>query len=279
MIRRLAYNLHFMMTGAKADNRFQTDASKYAAYLETPEGRLRLDLAFGNLKEFLPVRKDKTPLCALDLGCGTGATAIRLARIGYFVKLLDSSEAMLNLARSAAGEAGVSELLAASVGDVANIPSLFKAKSFDVIICHNILEYVDEPLAALTCAARLLRNSSSLISLLVRNQAGEMLKAAIRTGDLAAAENALTSEWGQESLYGGKVRLFKLEQLRVLMKAASLSIIAERGVRVVADYLPPKVSREEEYDRIFELERKLGRRTEFISASRYLQVLARGVCA
>jgi hypothetical protein len=34
--------------------RFQTGAPKYAAYLETPEGRLRLDLAFANLQDFLP---------------------------------------------------------------------------------------------------------------------------------------------------------------------------------------------------------------------------------
>jgi len=59
------------------------------------------------------------------------------------------------------------------------------------------------------------------------------------------------------------------------MKAASLGIIAERGVRIVADYLPLKVSRSEEYDRILELERKLGTRAEFVAVARYVQVLAR----
>ena len=34
--------------------RFRTGAAKYAAYLETPEGRLRHDLAFANLQDFLP---------------------------------------------------------------------------------------------------------------------------------------------------------------------------------------------------------------------------------
>src|ERR1700757_4231889 len=49
--------------------RFRSGADRYAAYLETPEGRLRLDLAFANLLEFLPPAK--RPLHALDLGCGT----------------------------------------------------------------------------------------------------------------------------------------------------------------------------------------------------------------
>ena len=268
-----------MKTGAQAENRFQSEAGKYAAYVQTAEGRLRLDLAFGNLQEFLPARQDQVPRCALDLGCGTGTTAVRLARLGFQVTVLDSSEAMLDIAQRAAREARVTDLLTARGGDAANISSLLKAKSFHVILCHNILEYVDDPSAVLAGAAGLLRDSSSVLSVLVRNQAGEVLKAAIQAGDLAAAEGALGSEWGEESLYGGKVRLFTLEQLRELMRAVSLKIIAERGVRMVADYLPAEVSRSDEYDHIFELERKLGRRPEFVSASRYLQVLARGVRA
>jgi hypothetical protein len=108
----------------------------------------------------------------------------------------------------------------------------------------------------------------------VRSQAGEVLKAAIQAGDLAGAENALTSEWTQESLYGGKVRLFTLDKMRDMSKAASLKIISERGVRIIADYLPSKVSRVDEYERIFELERKLGRRAEFTAAARYTHLLA-----
>jgi S-adenosylmethionine-dependent methyltransferase len=158
--------------------------------------------------------------------------------------------------------------------DVTRLPDLFAARSFDLILCHNVLEYVDDPGAVLCNTARLLRNSSAILSLLVRSQAGEVLKAAIQTGDLAAANDALISNWGQESLYGGKVRMFTLEKIRGLMQAVSLKVIAERGVRVIIDYLPPKVSREEEYARIFDLERKLGSRSEFIAAARYIQVLA-----
>ena len=42
------------MTANDDCERFRTGAAKYAAYLETPEGRLRLDLAFANLQDFLP---------------------------------------------------------------------------------------------------------------------------------------------------------------------------------------------------------------------------------
>jgi S-adenosylmethionine-dependent methyltransferase len=259
------------MTAKDNFDRFQTGAAKYAAYLETPEGRLRLDLAFANLQDCLP--QATRSLLALDLGCGTGAIAIRLARLGVHVTLLDSSVPMLDFAKRAAREAGVTELIALKHGDAAQFEDLFHAESFDVILCHNILEYVDEPCAMLRNAARALRDPSSIMSVLVRNPAGEVLKAAIQDGDLTAAELSLTAEWGHESLYGGRVRLFTAPSLQAMLLESSLVVTVERGVRVMSDYLPTRISRNDEYERILELERKLSRRPEFAAVARYRHCL------
>ena len=259
------------MTKQPQQDRF-TDAAKYAAYLETPEGRLRLDLAFANLQQFLPKAADS--LLALDLGCGTGATAVRLAQLGIHVTLLDASEPMLELAGVAARRARVDGKIALKHGNVSGLAALFSAGSFDVILCHNILEYVEDPGAVLRNAACALRDSSSIISILVRNQAGEVLKAALKDGDLAATEHNLTADWSRESLYGGSVRLFTANALKATLTAASLEAHAHAGVRVLSDYLPLQVYRSAEYERIFELERKLGRRPEFAGIARYRQCLA-----
>ena len=255
--------------------RFRSGAHEYAAYLETPEGRLRSDLTLANLEDFLPTRPSGKSLFALDVGCGTGATAICLARLGIHATLLDSSAEMLDIAQRAAREAGVTANVALQQGDASQLAKLFNAGSFDVILCHNVLEYLDDPAAVLNGAARALRDSSAMLSVLVRNQAGEVLKAAIQAGDLAAAENGLTTEWGQESLYGGRVRLFTSAGLRAMLTKAALAAIAERGVRVLADYLPPRVSRNDDYQRVFQLERKLGSRPEYAAVARYTHCLAR----
>jgi S-adenosylmethionine-dependent methyltransferase len=213
-------------------------------------------------------------LHVLDLGCGTGAIAVRLARLGLHVTLLDASLPMLDFAKRAAMEAGVTERIALKHGDAVQLATLFDAASFDLILCHNILEYIDDPGAVLRGTARTLRDPSGILSVLVRNQAGEVLKAAIQGGDLAATEHNLTSEWGHESLYGGRVRVFAAESLQAMLVAASFAVTAERGVRVVSDYLPQRVSRTAEYERIFELERKLGTRPEFAAVARYTHCLA-----
>src|SRR4029077_3600597 len=168
------------MNSMAVDERFQNGAQDYVAYLETPEGRLRADLAFANLEDVLPRSRAEKSLCALDVGCGTGATAIRLARLGMHVTLPDWSPAMLDIAKRAAREAGVTDQVVLQHGDATQLANLFHTRSFDVILCHNILEFCDDPVAVLCGAARALRDSSAILSVLVRNQAGEVFKAAIQ---------------------------------------------------------------------------------------------------
>jgi S-adenosylmethionine-dependent methyltransferase len=259
----------------KIDERFQAEADKYAAYLETPEGRLRLDLPFANLREILPLPGASASLRALDLGCGTGANGLRLARLGYHVTLMDVSGPMLEIAQRAAQEAGLMEKVETKQGYADRFADFFDEPAFDLILCHNILEFVEDPSAVVRSSARALRNSSGILSVLVRNRAGEVLKAAILSGDVDAATHTLTAEWGNEALYGGKVRLFTPEATRSMLRAASLEVIAERGVRVMADYLSPRVSLSDEYDRVFALERRLGGRRDFSAIARYTHFLAR----
>src|SRR5438094_8347481 len=129
------------MTANDDFERFRTGAAKYAAYLETPEGQLRLDLAFANLKDFLP--QATRSLLALDLGCGTGAIAVRLARLGLHVTLLDASVPMLDFAKRDAPEAGRTGRVALKHGDAAQFANVFHAGSLDVSLCHNLLDHAD----------------------------------------------------------------------------------------------------------------------------------------
>src|ERR1700730_849766 len=102
-----------MKTTVTGENRFENDAIRYAAYLETPEGRLRGDLTFANVQDFLPAPPGIKLLCALGLGCGPGIPAVRLARLGIHVTLLDSSPTMLALAERTIVEAGVRDKVTA----------------------------------------------------------------------------------------------------------------------------------------------------------------------
>ncbi len=259
---------------------FQGDVEKYIAYLQTTEGRLRLDLAWMNLRNFLP-RAGVSILSgtsqALDLGGGTGATALCLAELGFHVTLVDKAEAMLSLAAEAARGAGISDRLTFQQADAADLASLFPSSFFDVVVCHNMLEYAEDPAAVLRGIRQVSKCSpGAVVSIVVRNRAGEVLKAGIKAGDLALAEKNLTAEWACESLYGGRVRLFRPAELRDQLHQASLEIIAERGVRVMADYLPRELSQDAAaYERLLAFEQSLGEQPDLAAIARYTQVLAR----
>jgi hypothetical protein len=66
-------------------SRFQ-DADKYSAYLKTPAGRLRSELAWENVRRFLP--GNASECLALEVGGGTGFVSVRLARLRFEVVLL-----------------------------------------------------------------------------------------------------------------------------------------------------------------------------------------------
>ncbi|MGB9241879.1 MAG: methyltransferase domain-containing protein [Terriglobales bacterium] len=252
-------------------SRFQ-DADKYAAYLKTPAGRLRSDLACKNLREFFPPNAAQRR--ALDVGGGTGFASVQLARMGFEVVLLDRSEEMLRIAREEAEADGVAARISFCDRDASELPGLFDAESFDVIICHNLLEYSESPSTTVRDIAHMLR-SDAVLSILVRNRNGEVLKDAIKSRDWKLATANLTAETVVESLYGEALRVFTPLEVRNLCARAGLDVVAEYGVRVFFDYLGVENLTDGPYAEIFRLESNLGARPEFSAIARYIQVIAR----
>ena len=258
--------------GSPGTLRFQ-DAGKYAAYLKTPAGRLRSELAWENVRRFLP--RDVSKHRAFDVGGGTGFASVQLARMGYEVVLLDSSEQMLRIAREQAGAGDGSTRISFCHAETGQLRERFAAEFFDVVVCHNLLEYSEDPSTTVRDIAHVLRKDG-VLSVLVRNRAGEVLKNAIKSRDWKLAVANLSAETVVDSLYGERVGVFSLEEIRDLLAAAALQIVAEHGVRVFSDYVDLEDLTDAAFSQIFELESALGVRPEFVAIARYIQVIARG---
>ena len=256
-------------------SRFQ-DADKYAAYLRTPTGKLRSELAWENMRRFLPHHASKRR--ALDVGGGTGFASLQLARMDFEVVLLDGSEQMLRIARHQAEACGVTARISFCQADVGQLARLFDAESFDVVVCHNLLEYTEEPSTTVRDIARVLRKDG-VFSVLVRNRAGEVLKEAIKSRDWNLVTADLTADVVVDNLYGEAVRVFTAAQIRDWLVRAGLEVAAEYGVRVFFDYVGLENLTDAAYSQIFKLESMLGARPEFSAIARYFQAIARRSCA
>jgi ubiquinone/menaquinone biosynthesis C-methylase UbiE len=91
----------------------------------------------------------------LEVGCGPGLLAVELAKRGFNVTAVDSSEGMVELARAHAAEAGVPEGLVVSAGDAHALP--FPTAAYDLVIALGVVPWLHSPAAALTEMARVMK--------------------------------------------------------------------------------------------------------------------------
>lgn len=189
------------------------------------------------------VARERGPRDVLDLGGGTGGQAVRIAAAGHRVTVVDPSpDALAALARRA-DENGVGERLHGVQGDAENLADLVPAGSVDLVLCHGVLEVVDDPAQALTAAATALRPTGrlSLVAAL-RNAA---VLARVASGHLRAATHVLTDPDGRSGPGDPLLRRFDRAAVLDLLQATGFTVLAAEGLRVFADLVPRSAVAEE----------------------------------
>ncbi|WP_223732022.1 class I SAM-dependent methyltransferase [Streptomyces purpurogeneiscleroticus] len=199
-------------------------------------------------------------LRVLDVGLGQGTQALRLARAGHKVTGLESDPTMLAAVRaSLAGEpAGIQERVRLIEGDGRDTGAHFPAGTFDVVLCHGVLMYVDEPDPMLAGLARVLA-PGGLLSVLVRNADALALRPGL-SGDWDTAMTAFDSPRYKNRL-GLTVRADRLAALTDTLAGIGAPLHAWYGVRLFTDLaaddaVPPPV---EELTRLLAAEERAGR--------------------
>ncbi len=211
----------------------------------------------------------------LDVGGGTGRFAVPLAQLGHRVAVLEPSpDALAGLERRAA-EAGVGDRLRWVQDDAAQLAAAFDAGSFDVVLCHGVLEHVEEPASVVAAAAHVLR-PGGVLSVLVANRHGAVLARAV-AGHLVQARQALADPNGRWGVRDPLPRRFAAAELPALLEPAGLRIDAVHGIRVCSDLVPAGLvdgdpAREEE---LVELEAALATHPAYLSVATQLHALAR----
>ena len=211
-------------------------------------------------------------LTVLDVGGGTGGFAVPLAEAGHRVTVVDASpDALAALTRRAA-EAGVADRVRAVQGDGDALAGLVAPGTADLILCHAVLEVVDDPAGVVAAIAATLRPGGA-VSLLVAGRAAAVLARAVN-GHLDVASALLTDADGRAGARDTLRRRYDAETAAALLAGAGLSVEEVHGVRVLADLLPAAVV-EADPQAMLDLELALSSRPPFRDIATQLHLFAR----
>ncbi|MDT0309165.1 methyltransferase [Streptomyces sp. DSM 44917] len=211
-----------------------------AGALTGPHAALRAGVVWEVLRQALQDRAaaaGRQELDVLDTGGGSGSLAVPVAGLGHRVTVVDPSPDALFALERRAGEEGVAGRVRAVQGDTQDLLEVAGAGAFDLVLCHGVLEYVEDPAAALRSVAGALRPAGGTLSLLTAGVGGAVLARAL-AGRFTEARRALGDPAGRWGGADPLPRRFTPAALTALVAEAGLVPGPVHGVRIFADLVP-----------------------------------------
>ncbi|MBW1600209.1 methyltransferase [Streptomyces sp. JJ38] len=208
--------------------------------MSRPRAALRTAVVWEVLSEALHRRSEavgRPALDVLDAGGGSGHFAVPLARLGHRVTVVDPSPNALFALERRAAEEGVADRVRGVQGDAHDLLDVAERAGYDAVLCHGVLEYVDDAGEGLRNAVAALRPGGGVLSVLAAGLGGAVLARAL-AGHFTEARHALGDPQGRYGESDPMPRRFTAEQLSALVAETGLTVAAVHGVRVFSDLVP-----------------------------------------
>jgi ubiquinone/menaquinone biosynthesis C-methylase UbiE len=137
---------------------YDNKAKSYEEPFDTLYFKIFDAITWKYMKAYVPT---DTNALVLDAGGGTGRWAIRIARKGCRIVLIDASSEMLNVATKRAKDEGLQHKIVIKRGVIAK--TNFEDETFDMILCEHTLFLFKEPDIAIRKLVRVLKREAPLI--------------------------------------------------------------------------------------------------------------------
>lgn len=252
------------------DRNFDDLATRFQNKIyDSMKGRLRLAVLRRDFTEHVALAGMRT----LDLGAGQGQWAMEMLQRDASVHLTDVSAEMLaqaqinlaqgNLTNEQRDRASFQQI---SLQDFA----AQKLPPYDLITCHAVLEWLDQPEIFFAAVEPLLQ-SRGWCSLIFYNVNGLIFKNLLRTnykkviaGDFRGSRGGLTP-----------LNPLQPEQVRSWAEKWNYEVICQSGIRVFHDYVLDKKHYEKDPDAVENLELQYSRQSPYRDLGRYIHLLLR----
>lgn len=234
----------------------------------TGRGSTRSAVVWAGLEAVLGTRD---PRDVLDIGGGTGGLAVRVGVLGHRVTVVDPSPDALAALDRRAREHDVA--VTGRQGDLSTLLDVVGPDSADVVLCHGVLEVVDDPAGALANLARVVRPGGVLSLLVAQRHAAVVARA--MAGHFQQALSLL--EATDHAAPGGRTgRRYTHDELTALASGAGFAVDTVHAVRVFTDLVPGSLLDLEPgaSAALVELEQAVADRPEYLPLATQVHLLA-----
>ena len=262
-----------LRVSARKDS-FDAALPSWKADQQQPWNRFGYELVEHNLKKHIPV--DSRPLHILDAGGGNGVDSLRLARMNHRIDLVDISRPMLDDARTNAALAGVTDRLHTHALDIHKVGEHFAENEFDIVLCHNVIQFVDNVKPLLQALHRVLK-PGGFLSLISTNQYSLPYQAAFLEQDLAKAQQLLEPADQYNAVFDIDAHEYRPDEVMDWLCGIGFNLEKQYGIRCLFNYWGTNALKEDSaiYAQLKQLEMELTERYPYMLTARQFQLIAR----
>lgn len=233
------------------------------------KGKIRLAILNRDLQLQIPEWKEGG-LSVLDIGAGLGQIGIQAALFGHDVCINDISQNMLDVAKEDAKEQGIFEHIRWHHGAFQDLAQDSLKKTYDVVLCHAVLEWLAEPDVLLQALSKF-THQGSIVSLMFYNKDALVLHNLIR-GNFNKIQNN-----DFKGMKGGLTPQNPIQPAWVEAKLHDLGfdVTYKSGIRVFSDYVGIKRGGNENDDEVLAMELEYSNQQPYQQMGRYIHFVCR----
>lgn len=255
-----------------------TDNQAFDLHMETwkceegmPWQQVRRKVEFSNLLRHV----GQSGLKVLDAGGGNGYASMPFAKNGCQVVIADYSKAMLADGERRASELGLNKRVTFVETRLEDLSSAIRDQDFDLVLCNNVLQYVENIPVVLRSILRPLK-SQGVVSIICVNRYSIAYHQAFLRGDLQAAKVAIGAT-EINTMFESVAHALAVDEVKTMLEEATCIIQADYGLRCMIDYWGDNERKTEPKTlaQLEELEFALTGEYPYKLLARFFQVIAR----
>lgn len=275
LIGRALYNGSINLKQALRTTRrklaFETGLPDWKRDQHTVKARLRYQIAQSYLQRHLPERS----LHILDAGGGNGQEALALASNGHDVELLDESTAMIADFKESNELNPSATSITTHNCNIREIPRRFNDELFDLVMCHNVIQYVTDWEHHIRSSVKPLK-SGGLFSLIVRNRQALPYQIDLESTEPDKLDEVAQSFVAQSNVFNSEITLFTPGFLIDWLSDNGFESVLHYGILSLNHYAETSGSPDNEMliSKLASFETALGKSSPYRDVARYTHLIA-----